>query len=281
MKVQQGQSLRNVVIVACSALLAGCDLIDAEDAVEIEATATQIADADAETEGTDATPAHWTYEGEDGPEHWGELDSDYVSCRDGESQSPIDFVSTSEQDLANITFSYEPSAVNILNKGHTIQVDYDAGSSIQVNDTSYELRQFHFHSPSEHTTDGAAHGADLHLVHQSSDDSLAVVGVFIDSGEENTALASVWENLPAEPGPVQTTESTVDAADLLPDDQRTFRYDGSLTTPPCSEEVVWLMMIKPISISEAQLAEFTEIIEANHRPVQPLNDREVQEDTSP
>lgn len=284
MRNMETRRQRLVLTVACAAfmtmsILTGCELIDADEESNAEeaADSTEVVDTDQE----ESTSAHWTYHGEEGPEHWGELDPAYAACGEGESQSPIDFASTTEQDLANIQFSYESSAVKIINNGHTILVEYDAGSSISVDDKRYDLKQFHFHAPSEHSSDGVEHAAELHLVHAAEDDSLAVVGLFVDIGPENTSLAEVWEHLPEESGPARSTDAIVDAADLLPPDQRTFRYSGSLTTPPCSEDVDWLMMIEPINISDAQLAAFTEIMEGNDRPVQPLNDREVREDTSP
>lgn len=225
--------------------------------------------------------AHWTYEGEEGPEHWGEISAEYEACGAGKAQSPIDLAGFGEADLANITFNYQPSKVNILNNGHTIQVNYDDGSSIDLDGTTYKLAQFHFHAPSEHSVAGTLADAELHLVHKSDDDRLAVVGVLIQKGAENPAFKDVWANLPAEKADVKTVDGMVMAADLLPQVQTTFRYDGSLTTPPCSEGVKWNVMTTPIEMSEAQLAAFSAIVEANNRPVQPLGDRALVEDVTP
>jgi carbonic anhydrase len=231
------------------------------------------------TEATEAhTEAHWTYEGDTGPEHWG---VEYKDCS-GKAQSPIDIAGAAAEDLANIVFDYQPSKIKIQNNGHTVQVDYDPGSSIELDGTRYELAQFHFHAPSEHTIAGKAADAELHLVHKTADGKqLAVVGVLIENGAENPAFATVWENIPAEAGEAQAVAAEVDAEAMLPAELTTYRYDGSLTTPPCTEGVEWNVMTTPIQMSEAQLAAFTALFEGNNRPVQALGERVLVEDSSP
>jgi carbonic anhydrase len=230
---------------------------------------------------TAAEHPHWGYEGEGGPEHWGELDEAYEACAIGQEQSPIDLASAAEQDIANITFSYQPSHVNILNNGHTIQVNYDEGSSIEVNGETYSLLQFHFHMPSEHTLTGQEFPGELHLVHQNAAGNLAVVGIFLEEGSENEALQPVWADLPASESDVETTGEMVDASQFLPEEQKTFRYPGSLTTPPCTEGVSWFVMVEPIEISADQIDLFKAIVSVSNRPVQPLGDRELIEDSTP
>ena len=144
------------------------------------------------------SPPHWTYEGEQGPAHWGELDTTYAVCGTGKSQSPIDVASPSEQDLTNISFHYRPSAVNILNNGHTVQVNYDAGSYIELDNVRYDVVQFHYHAPSEHTVDGESFPAELHIVHRNADGNLAVVGILLREGTENAAYQPFIGNLPTE-----------------------------------------------------------------------------------
>jgi carbonic anhydrase len=228
------------------------------------------------------TGAHWTYEGAEGPENWGGLSADYEACASGMAQSPIDIAGAAAEDLANIVFDYQPSKIKIQNNGHTVQVDYDPGSSIELDGTRYELAQFHFHAPSEHTIAGKAADAELHLVHKTADGKqLAVVGVLIENGAENPAFATVWENIPAEAGEAQAVAAEVDAEAMLPAELTTYRYDGSLTTPPCTEGVEWNVMTTPIQMSEAQLAAFTALFEGNNRPVQALGERVLVEDSSP
>jgi carbonic anhydrase len=230
---------------------------------------------------TAPSPAHWTYEGEEGPANWGELSADYAACAEGTEQSPIDVANPSEADLANIAFDYRPAPLEIVNNGHTVQVNYAAGSSITVDGSAFALVQFHFHAPSEHTVAGAAADAELHLVHRADGGQLAVVGVLLTRGAANDGLAPVFENLPTTVGPsAAVPAATVDAGHLLPAVRTTYRYPGSLTTPPCTEGVSWLLMTDRVELSADQLAAFTSVIDGNNRPVQPLNEREVVEDTT-
>jgi carbonic anhydrase len=216
---------------------------------------------------------HWTYEGEEGPEHWGELSPDYAACVEGLAQSPVDIPASAPVNAADITFNYQPTALNILNNGHTIQVNYDAGSSIEMGGKTYNLRQFHFHALSEHTMSGQHSDLEMHLVHQSDDGSYAVVGVMMQRGADNSALAPVWNNLPTEESTATVEGVTVNAADLLPAERSYYHYDGSFTTPPCTEGVNWLVLSTPIDMSDAQAAAFEQIYNNNYRPVQPLNAR--------
>lgn len=230
----------------------------------------------------DAEPEHphWTYEGEEGPEHWGELNPDYELCSVGEAQSPIDITEAQALNLTDIAFSYLPSALNIFNNGHTIQVQYDEGSSIVYNEIQYNLVQFHFHTPSEHTVNGESFAMELHFVHQDANGGLAVVGVLLREGAENAEYAALFDNMPATEGEPEPTELTINAASLLPAEATYFTYGGSLTTPPCSQGVRWLVLTTPVEISAAQIEAFQAIFEMNARPVQPLNERDLLQDSS-
>ena len=219
--------------------------------------------------------AHWGYEGTHGPEHWGSLDPGFAVCSNGREQSPIDLTGAEPGALSEIAFDYAPSPISILNNGHTIQVDYQPGSGIDLDGTRYELAQFHFHHRSEHTVDGAGFPLEMHLVHASADGTLAVVGVFLEEGGANEALAPVWRGMPAEAGPATVVEGTVDANALLPERRTTWRYPGSLTTPPCSEGVSWLVMTEPVTASPEQIEAFSTLFPVNNRPVQPLNGRRL------
>lgn len=224
---------------------------------------------------------HFAYEGEDGPENWAELSGHYEDCGAGQAQSPIDLTAANLADLQNIAFAYGETAVNILNNGHTIQVDQIQGSQITIEGETYQLAQFHFHAPSEHAVNGQRFPIEMHLVHKNADGNLAVVGVFIAEGAENSAFTPVWEHLPEEETGIMTTGATVQLASLLPADQTVYRYGGSLTTPPCSEGVLWSVMSSPVEMSAEQIAAFTEIIAGNNRPLQPLNVRELELDETP
>src|SRR5215212_7537599 len=229
-----------------------------------------------------ASPVHWTYEGEEGPSHWGELDPAYELCGEGKSQSPIDISISSEQDLTNISFHYQPSEVNILNNGHTVQVNYDAGSYIELDNTRYDVLQFHYHAPSEHKVGGESFPAELHIVHKNADGNLTVIGVLLKEGTENVAYQPFINNLPTTKTDPKDAGVKINAMDMLPAVQTTFRYSGSLTTPPCTEGVNWLLMTTPVELSAQQLTALDSLFEAgNNRPVQPITDRTLIEDNTP
>ena len=222
----------------------------------------------------------WGYTAENGPDVWGDLSPEYRLCSAGIHQSPIDIVNPTPAKLSPITFNYQSTSLNIQNTGNTIQVVYPRGSWIAVDETQYDLLQFHFHAPSEHKVAGDPFDMELHLVHKSSDGILAVVGVFIESGRENSGFIPIWHHIPPLPGESQHIESvTFNPIDLLPSRKQSYRYDGSLTTPPCSEGVKWFMLATPIEMSESQIEAFQAIMSGNNRPVQPLNGRELLLDT--
>jgi carbonic anhydrase len=223
----------------------------------------------------EAAHPHWSYEGEGGPAHWGEVSPDFESCSKGKSQSPIDIANPAKDGKEAVTFDYKQSKLNVVNNGHTVQVNYDKGSSIKINGVNYDLVQFHFHDPSEHTVNGKSYGMELHLVHKNAKNELAVIGVLIENGSENPAFKALWANLPAGAGEKKELAETINATDFLPTARSFYHYAGSLTTPPCSEGVSWFVIEKPIQMSEAQIARFKEIIKGNNRPVQPLNGRKV------
>lgn len=218
---------------------------------------------------------HWTYEGEHGPEHWGGMMDEYAACGQGQAQSPIDIAGAQDEAMPDIGFVYKPSKINILNNGHTIQVSYDEGSAITLDGVTYNLLQFHFHDPSEHTVAGKPFAMELHLVHKNAKGELAVVGVLIEEGKENAAFNTIWKSLPKKADEKVSLVDVISADDLLPKGRAYYRYPGSLTTPPCSEGVSWLVLKEPIQMSAAQINAFKEIIHENARPVQPLNKRSV------
>ncbi len=222
---------------------------------------------------------HWAYEGENGPDHWGKVSEEFKACSEGKQQSPIDISGTENLDLPDVEFSYKPSQLNILNNGHTVQVVYDKGSSIKVDGEDYQLVQFHFHTPSEHTIGGKSFGNELHLVHKNDKGELAVVGVLIEKGKENAAFNEIWANLPQKADEKKEVKATINADSLLPATRSFYRYSGSLTTPPCSESVKWIVLKTPIQMSEAQIHRIQAIMKHNNRPVQPINERKVTADT--
>ena len=195
------------------------------------------------------------------------------------SQSPIDIETkdvTPAGDLAPIRFNYQLSPLKIINNGFTVQVSYDAGSSITVNGESYELIQFHFHHPSETTIDGQKYDLELHLVHRNAQGKLAVVAVLLKSGAQNPPLRELWSYLPKDIGhEAEHKKVQLNAADFLPNDRNYYKFSGSLTIPPCTEGVTWLVMRTPVEVSPTQIAAFANLYPLNARPLQPLNGRSV------
>jgi len=223
-------------------------------------------------------PAHWSYHGNTGPSHWGAVEHEFTTCAVGKHQSPIDIKRTAvkKANLDAIKFDYKPSTLKIIDNGHTIQVNYDTGSSITVGAKQYQLVQFHFHRPSEEKIDGKASDMVVHLVHKDGAGELAVVAVLIHGGHANPLIEMLWNHLPEEKGKEQVVGDTlIDATALLPADRAYYTFTGSLTTPPCSEDVTWFVLRDPVQFSKQEIARFAKIYPMNARPVQPLNGRMV------
>lgn len=223
------------------------------------------------------TAPHWSYGGEENPTHWGDLSPDYHLCAVGRDQSPINLDHMKHNgELPPLQLSYRSAPLKIVNNGHTIQVNYGPGSSLTLDGDRYELIQFHFHTPSEHLVEGEASAMELHLVHRNAQGKLAVIGVMINEGEENEALKAIWANFPAVKEEKTVAQTTINAAALLPGDRGYSHYQGSLTTPPCSEGVQWFVMDQAITASAEQIEAFMEEYSYNARPVQPQNGRIVE-----
>lgn len=219
---------------------------------------------------------HWGYEGEAGPQNWAKLDSKFAMCGLGKNQSPIDLTGFVEADLKPLKFAYKAGATEILNNGHTVQVDYAPGSSLTVGSRVFELKQFHFHSPSENTINGKQFPLEGHLVHADKDGNLSVVAVMFREGAANPLLMKLWEKMPSKAGDKNALSTGLSVSQILPAERDYYRFDGSLTTPPCSEGVLWLVIKKPATASKAQIEQFSKVLEhPNNRPVQPVNARAV------
>ncbi|WP_439114065.1 carbonic anhydrase family protein [Hydrogenophaga sp.] len=221
---------------------------------------------------------HWDYAGAGGPEHWGKLQPGYATCAKGQRQSPIDIRESIQVALDPIEFDYRPSAFRVLDTGHTVQVMPARGSSIVVSGRRYELLQFHFHRPSEERVDGQAFDMVLHLVHRDLDGRLAVVAVLLTAGVDQPQIQQVWNNLPLERQVEVLAAAPMDLNQLLPDDLRYVTYMGSLTTPPCTEGVLWMVLKTPMQLSAEQIAIFAHLYPMNARPIQPANGRLIKED---
>lgn len=219
--------------------------------------------------------ASWGYTGSKAAHKWGDLDAQYTACKAGIAQSPVDIHQFVQEDLPVLSGSYSPTPLEVLNNGHTVQVNYGSGSGFRADNKNFNLLQFHFHTPSEHYIDGAPYPMEMHFVHKSADGTLGVIGVMIKLGAHNPVIEGIWQNVPpaGETKRVNTVE--LSASDLMPAETGYYAYDGSLTTPPCSEGVKWFVMQAPIEMSQAQLVAFQSVFPVNARPVQELGDRVI------
>lgn len=248
-----------------------------EDTAESQADAVAI-----ETE----NEVHWGYEGETGPEHWADLSPDFAQCRAGAEQSPIDLRDATpvegialERRLGTEVLTLEQRArvMDLVDNGHTIQITNDVPMALDIGEERFELVQYHFHAPSEHTIDGMHSPLEVHFVHKSASGELAVVGVLVEEGEPDPIWEPVISALPSGPGDSRHVEDLeLDMSQLRPLPQRYYRYQGSLTTPPCSEVVQWIVMAVKRQVSPEQMRAVVSRLHDNNRPVQPLGVRQIE-----
>jgi len=230
-----------------------------------------------------AQAAHWSYEGEARPEHWGELESEFDTCETGKFQSPVNIDHTKivrSGEVKPIEPHYGKLAnAAVINNGHTIQVNVTGEDNyIMLEGQKYKLLQFHFHHPSEHQIDGKNAEMELHFVHENDKGEKAVVGILIHPGQANAVFADLWNHLPEQASEeALPLSSPIDLSVLLPKDLHSVHYDGSLTTPPCTEHVNWNVLEQPIELSQEQIDRFAKLFPDNHRPVQQLGDRTLSE----
>ncbi|WP_409525239.1 carbonic anhydrase [Nitrincola sp. MINF-07-Sa-05] len=220
--------------------------------------------------------ADWSYSGDTGPDNWVKLSPEYSECA-GSNQSPINITGLVKAELEPVVFNYDAGSADILNNGHTVQINTLPGSSIIVDDIAFELKQFHFHVPSENQLHSKSFPMEGHLVHADKHGNLAVVAVLVTEGQANEALAKAWAQMPKK-GETLALTSDISPLDILPSDRAYYRFNGSLTTPPCSEGVRWIVMKQTISASKEQIEEFLHVVHHhNNRPVQAINARKILE----
>ena len=224
-------------------------------------------------------PNHnWDYGDQHGPSYWGDLNPEFAQCKTGRHQSPVDIRNPRSADLPAIRFDYKPSPLHIIDNGHTIMINYAAGSFMIVGNKRYALKQFHFHRPSEEKINGKSFGMSVHMVHTDEHGNLAVVAVLLEQGEQNDLIRVLWNDLPQQKETEERFDTIqIDASGLLPADRSYYTFSGSLTTPPCTENVTWFVLQHASSVSPAQVQQFSQLYRDNARPTQPLNDRIVLE----
>ncbi|WP_271010345.1 carbonic anhydrase [Paucibacter sp. B51] len=220
---------------------------------------------------------HWGYAGEGAPDKWAELSPEFRQCAVGTRQSPIDIREGIRVDLEKIQFEYRPSSFAVLDNGHTIQVNVAPGNALQVMGRRFELLQFHFHRPSEERINGRQYDMVAHLVHKDAEGRLAVVAVLLERGQDQALVQTIWNNLPLEKGEALPAPGLLDLNQLLPENRAYYTYMGSLTTPPCSEGVLWMVMRTPVQVSPNQIAIFSRLYPMNARPIQAGSGRLIKE----
>ena len=222
-----------------------------------------------------AEGAHWGYEGATGPDHWGDLDAASKVCSVGSQQSPVDISGAIKAQLAPLKMAWSKKADTIVNNGHTIQLNFEHGGTLTVGKDSYTLLQYHFHHPSEHLIGGKSFPMEVHFVHRNGAGNLAVVGVLMTAGKANAAFGKIVATMPTHEGPAVKADAAIDPSNLLPRERAYYQYSGSLTTPPCSEVVNWLLLRAPIPVAKADIDAFAKLFPMNARPVQKDNRRFV------
>lgn len=225
-----------------------------------------------------AMASHWSYEGEGSPEHWAELNSEYKTCQKGMNQSPINIDTTVQAHVSPLITHYSDGPIMLINNGHTIQagLKQTTADTVMIDGVAFTLQQFHFHAPSENTVHGKHYAMEMHLVHKDAKGAVAVVAVMFDKGAANPELNKLWSTMPEKAEQDVKITTQIDLNALLPKDKTYWRFSGSLTTPPCSEGVTWIVLKHPLTLSAEQLAKFTHTMHHdNNRPTQPLNGRVV------
>ncbi|ABM03296.1 Carbonate dehydratase [Psychromonas ingrahamii 37] len=216
---------------------------------------------------------HWEYSGEHGPEHWAKLSPDNFACS-ASNQSPVNLTGFIEADLRPIKFNYKAGGSEILNNGHTVQINYQSGSSINIDATEFALLQVHFHAPSENHIEGKSYPLEAHLVHADKAGNLAVVAVMYEQKDKNLAFADAWQQMPKHAGDKQQLNRLFNIDSILPTNRDYYRFSGSLTTPPCSEGVRWLVLKESVPVSEEQVKAFAAALTGpNNRYIQATNAR--------
>ena len=227
------------------------------------------------TESKSEDSPHWTYSGEHGPEHWAELSPDYAACELGANQSPIDISASIDADLGDLKIDYRYGTSTIINNGHTLQINSKPGNWFGAEGQRFALQQLHFHSPSEHQLHGEAFPLEAHFVHQNEKGELAVVAILFEEGEVSEVLELIGDLSPTVVGESNLVDIDFVALDLYGSRDSYFRYNGSLTTPPCTEGVRWFIIREPGEVAASQAANFVKLIGKDARGPQPQNARIV------
>jgi carbonic anhydrase len=221
----------------------------------------------------------WSYSGPDGPQHWGDLAPENIRCKIGQNQSPIDLrdnTAVGTTGLPQLDVVYQNVPLKVLNNGHTVQVNYPLGSYIKLDEHRYELLHVEFHTPSEHKKEGFNYPMEMQMMHKDGDGNLAVMGILFQEGEENESLNALLSNLPKSVGKQEFHKyASLNPTSFIPANTEFYKYSGSLTAPPCSEGVYWMVFKQPVQASAEQIQQLNDLMGDNARPFQPNNARSV------
>ena len=224
-----------------------------------------------------ARGTHWSYEGDSGPANWSKINVDWGKCGTGNRQSPIDIRDGMKVELEQISFDYHPSSFNVVDNGHTVQVAVGSGNYITVQNRMFELQQFHFHRPSGDRINGKTYEMVVHLVHRDAEGRQAILALMLERGTPQATIQTVWNNLPLEKFDTMSPSILLDPMEMVPTRRDYYTYMGSMEQPPCSENVLWLVMKQPVQASAAQMALFSRLYPLNTRPIQATNGRIIKE----
>jgi carbonic anhydrase len=250
----------------------------AAKAPEVKAEAAKTKNDKSKHTKADAHKPHWEYEGKAGPENWGKLSPEFATCDIGRNQSPINIEDTMRASLKPIRGIQKFPAKEIFNNGHTVQVNFKAGNMLVLDSAPYQMKQVHFHAPSENTINGKSFPLEAHFVHADAKGNLTVIGVMFKEGKANTGLTKLWSQMSDKEGKPVALKTRVTPSEMMPENRAYYRFSGSLTTPPCSEGVRWILMKTPMTATKEQIEEFEKAVHHNNnRPVQALNGRLVVE----
>ncbi|KAJ0020680.1 hypothetical protein Pint_32132 [Pistacia integerrima] len=233
----------------------------------------------------DETEFSYEAGGENGPERWGELHSEWSACENGSMQSPIDLLHERVEvvsHLGRLKRNYKPSNATLRNRGHDMMLKWEEGAgTLEINGTEYILNQVHWHSPSEHTLNGKRFDLEAHMVHESTDGKVAVVGILYKIGRPDSFLSSIKDHLAAIGGSTERDKvvGMMDPRGIKIGSRKYYRYIGSLTIPPCTENVLWTIVKKVRTVTREQVQSLRVAVhddsDTNARPLQPINSRSL------
>ncbi|MDO9051524.1 MAG: carbonic anhydrase family protein [Methylotenera sp.] len=247
-----------------------------EPAPQNKSEPAQLAKAKEKSEKPVAYAANWTYEGKEGPENWGKLKPEFVTCNTGRNQSPINIEDTVDASMKPLKLLQKFPVKDIVNNGHTVQANFKVGNILAIDNMSFQLKHVQFRAPSENTIKGKSFPLEAHFVHADAKGNLSIIAVMFKEGKSNIGLEKLWKQIPNDIDKPVNLKSRVLASEMVPDNQDYYRFSGSLTTPPCSEGVRWLLIKTPMTASNSQIEAFKSVLKRpNNRPVQPLNGRVI------